>query len=73
MEQQSLNIEDALCKAFIMSLGAGMPNYEAVSHMCKFVKGSAQVEDEALTEDYVYRMIPQYINFLFNKFNNSEI
>jgi hypothetical protein len=56
-----------------MSLGAGMPDYKAVSHMCKFVKGSAQVEDEALTEDYVYRMIPQYINFLFNKFDNSEI
>ena len=62
-----VNIEDTLCKAFIMSLGSAMPERNIVDHMARFVKAHASVEGEALTEDFVYSMIPQYINFICNK------
>ena len=61
------DIEDTLCKAFIMSLGAGMPNYSAVSNMISWINLKSKEEGETLTEDYIYGCIPQYINFLFNK------
>lgn len=67
-----VDVQDTLCKAFIMSLGSAMPERDIVDHMARFVKTHASVEGEALTEDFVYSMIPQYINFIFNNWK-SEI
>ena len=33
-----VNIEDTLCKAFIMSLGSAMPERNIVDHMARFVR-----------------------------------
>ena len=65
-----LDVEDTLCKAFVMTLGAGMPNYQTVSDMISWIRTQAVVEEEELTEDFVYNMIPQYINHLFNPVEN---
>ena len=62
-----LDVEDTLCKAFVMTLGANMPNYQTVTDMIGWIKRQAVEEEEELTEDFVYCMIPQYINFLFTK------
>lgn len=62
-----LDIEDVLCRAFVVSLGAGMPNYGAVTNMMSWIKIRAKEEEEILTEEYIYSCIPLYINFLFNK------
>lgn len=61
------DIEDTLCKAFVMALGSGMPNYRAVSDMIGWIRKQARLEGERLSEDYIYGCIPLYINFLFNK------
>ena len=33
-----VNIQDTLCKAFIMSLGSAMPERNIVDHMARFVQ-----------------------------------
>ena len=48
-----LDVEDTLCKAFVMTLGAGMPNYQTVTDMISWIKSQAVVEEEELTEDFV--------------------
>lgn len=67
MEEESFSIEDALCKAFVMSLGAGMPSPQAIKNMISWINIQARKEQEQLSTDYVYRCIPHYITFLFNK------
>lgn len=64
---EGYDIEDTLCKAFIMSLGSSMPNYTVVSNMISWINMKAKEEGETLTEEFIYGCIPQYINFLFNK------
>jgi hypothetical protein len=61
------DIEDVLCRAFVVSLGAGMPSYGAVTNMISWIRMQAKEDEEALTEEYIYSCIPLYINFLFNK------
>jgi hypothetical protein len=61
-----LDVEDTLCKAFVLTLGAGMPNYTTTSDMISWIRRQAREEEEDLTEEFVYNMIPQYINHLFN-------
>lgn len=67
MEEELFSVEDALCKAFVMSLGAGMPSPQAIKNMISWINIQARKEREQLTTDYVYRCIPHYITFLFNK------
>tara|TARA_Y100000114_G_C11728318_1_gene312164 strand:- start:956 stop:1159 length:204 start_codon:yes stop_codon:yes gene_type:complete len=64
---EDYDIEDTLCKAFIMSLGSSMPNYTAVSNMISWINMKSKEEEETLTEDYIYGCIPRYINFLSSK------
>ena len=67
MEEEPFNIEDALCRAFVMGLGTGLPSPQAMKNMISWINIQAQKEQEQLSTDYVYRCIPHYITFLFNK------
>lgn len=67
MEEEPFDIEDALCKAFVMSLGTGLPSPQAMKNMMSWIKIQAQKGHEQLSTDYVYKCIPRYITFLFNK------
>lgn len=67
MEEEPFNIEDALCRAFVMGLGTGLPSPQAMKNMISWINIQAQKEQEQLSTDYVYKCIPHYITFLFNK------
>jgi len=67
MEEDEFNIEDAVCRAFILSLGTSLPSPGTVQNMISWIKIQARKEQEQLSTDYVYSCIPRYINFMFNK------
>jgi hypothetical protein len=67
MEEDEFNIEDAVCRAFILSLGTSLPSPNTVQNMISWIKIQARKEQEQLSTDYVYSCIPRYINFMFNK------
>lgn len=67
MEEELFSVEDALCKAFVMSLGTDLPSPQAMKNMISWINIQARKEREQLSTDYVYRCIPHYITFLFNK------
>lgn len=67
MEEEPFNIEDALCRAFVMGLGTGLPSPQAMKNMISWINIQARKEQEQLSTDYVYKCIPRYITFLFNK------
>ena len=43
-----LDVEDTLCKAFVLTLGAGMPNYTTTSDMISWIRRQAR-EAEIVT------------------------
>tara|TARA_Y100000361_G_scaffold12376_1_gene9805 strand:- start:1078 stop:1281 length:204 start_codon:yes stop_codon:yes gene_type:complete len=61
------NIEDCICRAFVLSLGVGLPSPNTIKDMINWINQEAEREKVALSNDYVYRCIPKYITFLFNK------
>jgi hypothetical protein len=67
VEEELFSVEDALCKAFVMSLGTDLPSPQAMKNMISWINIQARKEREQLSTDYVYRCIPHYITFLFNK------
>jgi len=67
VEEEPFNIEDALCRAFVMGLGTGLPSPQAMKNMISWINIQARKEQEQLSTDYVYKCIPHYITFLFNK------
>ena len=60
-------IEDALCQVFVLSLGTGLPNKNAMDNMISWINMQRKKEDTPLTEQYVYNAVPMYISFLFDK------
>lgn len=67
MDDDVFNIEDTLCRAFVMGLGTGLPSPEAMKNMLSWINLTSKKEGVALTEDYVRSCVPRYITFLFNK------
>ena len=59
--------QDAICKAFILSMGTQLPRREVIENMIDWMELKAKEEDQKLTEDFIYSNIPTYINFLFDK------
>ena len=67
MNDEVFNIEDALCRAFVMGLGTNLPSPETMKNMLSWINLTSKKEGVTLTEDYVCSCIPRYITFLFNK------
>lgn len=67
MEDEVFNVEDALCRAFVMGLGTSLPSPETMKNMLSWINLMSKKEEVTLTEDYIYSCIPRYITFLFNK------
>ena len=61
------NIEDCICRAFVLSLGSGLPSPNTIKDMINWINQEAEREKIVVSNDYVYRCIPKYITFLFNK------
>jgi len=67
MDDEVFNVEDVLCRAFVMGLGTDLPSSETMENMLSWINLMSKKEGVALTEDYVCSCIPRYITFLFNK------
>ena len=67
MSNEAFNVEDVLCRAFVLGLGTDLPSSEAVQTMLSWISLMSKKEEVSLTEDYVYSCVPRYITFLFNK------
>jgi hypothetical protein len=67
MSDEAFNIEDVLCRAFVLGLGTALPSSEAMQNMLSWISLMSKKEEVILTEDYVYSCVPRYITFLFNK------
>lgn len=60
-------IEDALCKAFVLSLGTKLPSERALRNFISWINLQSKKDQKELNESYVYNCIPRYIDFLFSK------
>ena len=60
-------IEDALAQVFALTLGVKLPHERCLKNMISWIKLRSKKEQAQLNEDYVYKSVPEYINFLFDK------
>ena len=60
-------IEDALAQVFALTLGVHLPHERCLKNMISWIKLRSKKEQAQLTEEYVYKSVPDYINFLFDK------
>ncbi len=64
MSKRLVDIEDKLCRAFILSLGTKLPERKVFDNLINFIDQKSQEEEMRLDAEYVYSGIVDYINYL---------
>lgn len=60
-------IEDVVARAFAMMLGVHMPSPEALTLMQTWIKMGAVDRGVDLTEEYILKQIPNFIDYLYRR------
>lgn len=66
-KEEYIQIEDALCQAFVLTLGTKIPEKRCLQNMISWIKLRSEKEQKPLSEQFIYHSIPLYIDFLFSK------